>query len=71
MSDDVQTYRVDQLEKDMAEVKGKIAEFANHVAECAAVKREQSRWMKAGVILGLALLGLGGHDEALQLLGGL
>ena len=69
--DDVEKYRVEQLEKDMAEVKGKIAEFANHVASCEAVKKEQIRWIKAGIIIGAALLGVGSHDEAMQLLGGL
>ena len=71
MNTEVQTYRVEQLEKDMTEVKGKIAEFALHVAECAAIKKEQMRWMKIAVVGGLGLLGLGGHDEAIQLIGGL
>ena len=80
MSDETQDIKIDRLERDMAEVKGKIEEFGKHVSECTALKKKDMedrerrekrldkyiKWVGGGLIVWL--LGVEGREEATTLI---
>ena len=61
-------HRVSTLEGDVKEIKEDVKTFRDHVVGCDASMKEMIKWLMILGIGGLALLGLGGHDEAITLL---